>query len=367
MSDEDNRTIQAEYVNWRRNIPSLYSMMLNHSTEWPALSVQFYPDYTRNNNLTSQRLLISPHTSGQDQEYLHIVEISLPDSVDDAETTECFKFKIIQRIPLNTEVNRARYSYLSPNLIAVRTDDKEVLVFDSTKHLSNEKNSKPDFVLKGHESGGYALDWSFFESNTLVTCGEDKKVILWDILKESSTFFDGHSGVVNDVSFSKINPNLFISVGDSKQIFLWDKRLNTPAKKLESHTSDVFCCEFNPLEENICATGSADSTIKVWDIRNMEKEMFNLLGHKKEVSVLRWSPHVSSVLASGSYDRRVILWDLKRNNLVDQEAQSEMLFIHGGHTNVITDISWNPLEKYELASTAEDNILQIWARTEESV
>ncbi|RVD92253.1 histone acetyltransferase [Tubulinosema ratisbonensis] len=366
MSDE-NKAINAEYMCWRKNISSLYSMMVNHSIEWPALSVQFYPDYTRTNNLTTQRLLISPHTSGQDQEYLHIVELTLPDTVDDAETEECFKLKIVQKIALSTEVNRARYSYLSPNLIAVRSDEKEVLVFDSTTHLSNEKACKPDYILKGHEAGGYGLDWSFFESNILLSCGEDKKIILWDITKNSSNFFEGHKGVVNDINFNKINLNLFISVGDSKQMILWDKRMNNPVKVLEAHSSDILCCEFNPLEENICATGSADSSLKVWDIRNLDNALFNLIGHKKEISVVRWSPHVSSLLASGSYDRRVILWDLKRNTLVDQEAPSEMLFMHAGHTNVITDIAWNPLEKYELASTAEDNILQIWSRGEESV
>ncbi|KCZ81912.1 hypothetical protein H312_00673 [Anncaliia algerae PRA339] len=364
---DETKVIQAEYMVWRKNIQTLYSMVLNHSIEWPALSIQYYPDYTRHNNQTTQRLLISPHTSGQDQEYLLIVEITLPDSVDDAETGDNFKFKIVQKIALDVEVNRARYSYLSPNMIAVRSDDKDVLIFDSTKHLSNEKKSKPDYVLKGHEAGGFGLDWSFFESNLLLSCGEDKKIVLNDISNESFTVFEGHKGIINDINFSKINHNIFLSVGDNKQIFLWDKRVSSAIKSVEGHMSDVLCCEFNPLEENICATGAADSSLKIWDIRNMDKEIFNLTGHKKEVSVVRWSPHSSSVLASGSYDRRVILWDMKRNDYVDQEAPSEMLFIHGGHTNVVTDISWNPLEKFEIASTAEDNVIQIWAKADESV
>ena len=37
-----------------------------------------------------------------------------------------------------------------------------------------------------------------------------------------------------------------------------------------------------------------------------------------------------------------------------------MLFMHGGHTAKITDLSWNPNERNMIASVAEDNIIQVW-------
>jgi len=43
-----------------------------------------------------------------------------------------------------------------------------------------------------------------------------------------------------------------------------------------------------------------------------------------------------------------------------QDGPSEMLFMHGGHTSKITDMSWNPNERIMIASVAEDNILQVW-------
>jgi len=39
------------------------------------------------------------------------------------------------------------------------------------------------------------------------------------------------------------------------------------------------------------------------------------------------------------------------------DGPPELLFVHGGHTDRISDISWNPNEKLMLASTADDNIL----------
>lgn len=36
------------------------------------------------------------------------------------------------------------------------------------------------------------------------------------------------------------------------------------------------------------------------------------------------------------------------------------MFIHGGHTSKIQDLSWNLNERLMMASCAEDNILQVW-------
>lgn len=34
--------------------------------------------------------------------------------------------------------------------------------------------------------------------------------------------------------------------------------------------------------------------------------------------------------------------------------------MHGGHTNKISDFCWNPVDPWVLASTADDNIVQVW-------
>ena len=36
------------------------------------------------------------------------------------------------------------------------------------------------------------------------------------------------------------------------------------------------------------------------------------------------------------------------------------LFMHGGHTNRVSDFSWNLNDPWVVASAAEDNLLQCW-------
>lgn len=64
-----------------------------------------------------------------------------------------------------------------------------------------------------------------------------------------------------------------------------------------------------------------------------------------------------------------MLWDLARigEQQSPQDAEDgppELLFIHGGHTSKVSDLSWNPALPWTLASVAEDNILQVWTPAE---
>lgn len=65
-------------------------------------------------------------------------------------------------------------------------------------------------------------------------------------------------------------------------------------------------CKYN---ECMIATGSVDKSIKVWDVRQPQRELAVLAGHNYAVKRVAWSPHSQSLLASCSYDMTVRVWD----------------------------------------------------------
>ena len=181
--------------------------------------------------------------------------------------------------------------------------------------------------------------------------------------------YRGHSSVVEDVAWHALHDSLFASVGDDKQLMIWDTRssqsADKPTQQVEAHQAEVNSVAFNPFCEFVLATGSSDKTVNLWDLRHLKAPLHTLAGHRDEVMNISWSPHNETILASASNDRRVNVWDLSRIGEEQSEEDAEdgapeLLFIHGGHTNKISDIAWNPNAPWVMASTAEDNIVQVW-------
>lgn len=108
--------------------------------------------------------------------------------------------------------------------------------------------------------------------------------------------------------------------------------------------------------------------------------------HTSEVLTLAWSPSHETIFASAAADRRINVWDISAIGLEQtpddaEDGPPELLFVHGGHTSRPSDLCWAPVGygmgaggtkgkrlnmDWFLASSAEDNVLQVW-RMGESV
>ena len=72
----------------------------------------------------------------------------------------------------------------NPFVIATKTVNAEVYVFDYSKHPSKppmDGACSPDLRLRGHNSEGYGLSWSIFKPGHLLSGSDDAQICLWDI------------------------------------------------------------------------------------------------------------------------------------------------------------------------------------------
>eukprot|EP01018_Ginkgo_biloba_P032416 Gb_32820 [translate_table: standard] len=395
------RMVNEEYKIWKKNTPFLYDLVITHALEWPSLTVQWLPA-RQDKDFAAQQVILGTHTSDNEPNYLILAEVQLQlhdtqddDDNDDGERqndermdeSETFggtmgKVRIVQQINHQKEVNRARYMPQNPTIIATKTVNAEVYVFDYSKHPSKppqEGRCNPELRLQGHEAEGYGLSWSPLKEGHLLSASDDAQICLWDIsassksqrVVEANQIFRYHDGPVEDVAWHAIHDHLFGSVGDDHHLLIWDIRKDSekPLHTVEAHQAEVNCLAFNPFNEWILATGSADRTVAIYDIRKLNKALHSCAHHTEEVFQIGWSPQNEAILASCGADRRLMVWDLSRIGDVQssedaEEAPPELLFIHGGHTSKISDFSWNSAEEWVIASVAEDNILQVWQMSE---
>jgi histone-binding protein RBBP4 len=130
----------------------------------------------------------------------------------------------------------------------------------------------------------------------------------------------------------------------------------SPSKSLQFrvkvHAADCNCLAFHPMNEYALLTGSDDTTIALWDMRNLSKDVRRFeQRHRDGVLQVAWSPLMPSVFASSSADQHVLVWDLKDDDGI--------IFDHRGHDSRIPDINWHPTRPM-IASVAEDSSFQIW-------
>ena len=77
-----------------------------------------------------------------------------------------------------------------------------------------------------------------------------------------------HGGAVQSVAFSPVDNSIVASAGGHDTIKLWDLRRNT-VKTLRGHKDTVNSVAFSP-DGGLLVSGSADSTIKIWEVAQWE-------------------------------------------------------------------------------------------------
>lgn len=326
----EERLIDAEYKIWKKNTPYLYDFVMTHSLEWPSLTCQWLPTVKNAGESASEHsLLLGTHTTGE-QNYVMVASVNLPksDAVLDNRTvassdkentaskpnaTTAYdeekkelggfghnsnnqsaaavgKIEVRLKVKHEGEVNRARYMPQNHFIVATRGPNPELYIWDFSKHPSVPKDDAPfcpQGVCIGHESEGYGLAWSHHTEGHLVSAGEDKTIQLWDINAavgkssepgtqiRSLSSFRGHTKVVEDVDWHRRDPNMIGSVSDDRSLMIWDVREKNPSKAVHSvqnaHEGDINCISFNPMSEFCLATGSADKTVAIWDMRNLKR------------------------------------------------------------------------------------------------
>jgi histone-binding protein RBBP4 len=287
--------------------------------------------------------------------------------------TNCIE--VLKRFPHAGEIHRARHMPQNSKMIATIGASGDVLLYH-TDQKETAKNGGVVGKCKAHGDEGYGLRWSPCQSGRLVSASNDGSVCFWDASNPSMKMspvakLSSSTGSINDVAVSTSNGDLCWTVGEAKRIDAWDARKkNGPIATSENaHDDEIMCIDVSRHKEHLMLTGSADNTIKLWDSRNMKQFIHSMEGvHTDDVTSVRWSPHHASFFMSSGSDRRVNVWDLGRigqeqNEEDGRDGPPELLFVHGGHTGIVDDISWcmsGNGNDFLIASVADDNIVQCW-------
>jgi ribosome assembly protein RRB1 len=173
---------------------------------------------------------------------------------------------------------------------ATWSDLGRVYIWDLTNALKAVSDSKamsdfvrqdsqlPYFQFNGHQTEGFALDWSPMVSGQLVTGDCSKNIHVWKPSNENAWIVDqrpylAHKSSVEDIQWSPNEPTVFASCSTDKSIRVWDIRASPVKANMlsceDAHTSDVNVINWNRNEPFI-VSGGDDGQIKIWDLRTFK-------------------------------------------------------------------------------------------------
>ena len=147
-----------------------------------------------------------------------------------------------------------------------------------------------------------------------------------------------------------------MGAGGSKNMTKMDmKGIGSGSLKPGSHTEAVMTLSWNPIHKQVLASGSADTTVKLWDVTQASDPSkcnaatFN--HHRGKVQSVVWHPKEGTLLATGSYDKRVSLVDARSSG-----ADSRSVKIQAD----CEVVAWDPFHPENLVVGTEDGQLTCW-------
>ncbi|RWS22442.1 glutamate-rich WD repeat-containing protein 1-like protein, partial [Leptotrombidium deliense] len=203
------------------------------------------------------------------------------------------EFECVQ-IPHVGCVNRVRQTVLGNKVVvATWSETGSVHLWDISRalHAVNDKEAMslyqknnetpaPIFTFSGHQTEGFAVDWSKVSSGTLATGDCTKNIHIWKPRDAFTWHVDqqplvGHSKSVEDLQWSPNEANVLASCSVDKTIRVWDVRLRPSASNVitvpDAHDSDVNVISWNKKDAAFLLSGGDDGAIKTWDLRLFAK------------------------------------------------------------------------------------------------
>ena len=160
----------------------------------------------------------------------------------------------------------------------------------------------------------------------------------------------GASGRIHTLTFNPSGDQVIAGTSEGK-ILMWS--MNRPLKSPQVF-SGTYCRNFyqwrSAQDGTRFASGSLDSTVRVWNISQPDSPLHIFQGHSKGVTSLAFRPNEKQ-LASGSQDHSIRLWDL-----TNEQLQPITLGSHAGRVNSIT---YTP-DGNSLLSGGDDLTLRVW-------
>ncbi|XP_061527874.1 DNA excision repair protein ERCC-8 isoform X1 [Phycodurus eques] len=246
--------------------------------------------------------------------------------------------------------------------------------------LSLQLNADRD-MERIHANGVNTVDIEVIEGKYMLSGGADGVIVIYDLenfsgkpqytckavstIGRSSKY--AHKFSVETVQWYPYDTGMFVSSSFDKTMRVWDTETLKPAEVFEFE-GNVYSHHLSPIarKHSLIAVGTNNPKIQLCDLKSGSK-IHVLQGHRAEVLSVRWSPRYEHILATASADSKVRVWDVRRASsclfTLDQhngdksKAASEA--VNTAHNGRVNGLCFTSDGLYLLTSGTDDR-MRLW-------
>ncbi|KAL7528327.1 hypothetical protein ACHAXR_002387 [Thalassiosira sp. AJA248-18] len=218
--------------------------------------------------------------------------------------------------------------------------------------------SQPLYTIKAHRDDASCVRYDGTNLNRVATASSDATVRVFDTSNGQleTTFSAGGRQPLIGVD---IGGDIVCACGADKTcrfvggrrrpLLVWNQQTKRMIHQLAGHSQKITCVRLFPGEKSII-TGSADRSIRVWDISRHIYTQKATFRHSSTTNSSDVSCVTQSVV-SGHLDGGIRCWDVRTGDRV-----LDIPLLHEGG---VTSVQWKPGNSHEILSNGRDSTLKI--------
>lgn len=109
-------------------------------------------------------------------------------------------------------------------------------------------------------------------------------------------------------------------------------RVDINAPLVAGHKGPVLDIAWCPFNDNLIASSSEDTTIKIWQVpdhglsRTLTEPVVDLVKHQRRVGFLAWHPSADNILLSAGSDCKVMIWNIETAETISIITLPDLIF-----------------------------------------
>lgn len=229
---------------------------------------------------------------------------------------------------------------------------------DGDIRLWDIANRRTVCQFPGHQGAVRGLAAST-DGSTLVSCGTDCTVRLWNVPVATIMDSDNSSDCSSEPRAVYMGENAFWAVdhqwnGDlfataGAQVDIWNHNRSQPVNSFKWGTDSVISVRFNPGEPNLLVTSASDRSIILYDLR-VSSPARKLIMRTKTNSI-SWNPMEPMNFTAANEDCNCYSYDARKL----EEAKC----VHKDHVSAVMDIDFSPTGR-EFVTGSYDRTVRIF-------